>query len=441
MKILHLLGWYFPDSVGGTEIYVAELCRRLRRAGHQPVVAAPTIDANAPTSYCHDGTQVFRYGIPRGATRDEACNRVAVRGAEVFNRWLEEQQPDVLHVHSFTTGVGIHEIRQARRLGVRVIATCHLPGFGYMCRAGELMRWGTEPCDGIVIVSKCAACNLSRVGVPRAIGRVVGSIPSSISAQLGRVPGPAGTALGMAGSVGQYQTLQRELFDLVDSFVVLNETARRMLLANGSDSSKIAVNRLGVACEMVRPKPTPGVRPTGSPVRFGFIGRLHPTKGLVPLLQAVRSLPSSVPFVVDIRGPVLDAATRDFVDHLRSIAAGDRRVVFNAAVSRADLPRVLADLDVLLCPSTWYENGPTIALEAQAVGTPVIGSAAGNLAEIIADRVNGRLVPPHDVSAWAQTLEETARDPEAIDRWRDRLPPVRTMDDVFADYLSAYGAS
>ena len=34
MKIAHLVGWYFPDSVGGTEVYVEGLCRWLRAAGH-----------------------------------------------------------------------------------------------------------------------------------------------------------------------------------------------------------------------------------------------------------------------------------------------------------------------------------------------------------------------------------------------------------------------
>ena len=41
MKIVHLLGWYFPDSVGGTEVYVEGLCKRLQDAGHEVLIAAP----------------------------------------------------------------------------------------------------------------------------------------------------------------------------------------------------------------------------------------------------------------------------------------------------------------------------------------------------------------------------------------------------------------
>ena len=41
--------------------------------------------------------------------------------------------------------------------------------------------------------------------------------------------------------------MQRELFGLVDWFVVLNETGRRMLVSNGSSAAKIVLNRLGLS--------------------------------------------------------------------------------------------------------------------------------------------------------------------------------------------------
>src|SRR5215470_19139647 len=54
VKIAHLVGWYFPDSVGGTEVYVEGLCRRLRDAGHDVLVAAPIAFELGPRTYMHD---------------------------------------------------------------------------------------------------------------------------------------------------------------------------------------------------------------------------------------------------------------------------------------------------------------------------------------------------------------------------------------------------
>ena len=51
----------------------------------------------------------------------------------------------------------------------------------------------------------------------------------------------------MSASVHEYEPMERELFELVDWFVVLNDTARRMLVANGAPAGKLVLNRLGLS--------------------------------------------------------------------------------------------------------------------------------------------------------------------------------------------------
>jgi glycosyltransferase involved in cell wall biosynthesis len=302
------------------------------------------------------------------------------------------------------------------------------------------MQWGRRPCDGLVEARKCAACNLTRLGMPRAIAGVVGALPIGVSRALEDLPGQIGTALGMAASIDENQAMQREMFALAETAVVLNETGRRMLVSNGSPGAKVALNRLGVSCPNLAPKAPAAVRPTVAPVRFGYLGRLHPTKGLVELMRAVRLIPPVVPFALDVRGPMLDDAARTFAAALAAIVDGDSRVVIRPGVPGTEVPARLADIDVLLCPSMWFENGPTIALEAMAVGTPVVASRVGNLAEIIDDGITGRLIAPGDVEGWARALTDIAASPATIDRWRAALPPTRTMDDVASDYLALYAA-
>ena len=71
MKIVQAVGWYYPDSLGGTEVYVAGLCRRLRESGQEVLVAAPDPGAAAERRYEHDGVPVYRYPIPSAPTREE----------------------------------------------------------------------------------------------------------------------------------------------------------------------------------------------------------------------------------------------------------------------------------------------------------------------------------------------------------------------------------
>ena len=441
MKIVHLLGWYFPDSVGGTEVYVEALCRRLRAAGHEVLIAAPDSRHVAPEHYEHDHVPVFRYAIPEVPNRDETNHRVPVRGAERLYRWLAAERPDILHVHSFTTGIGLPEIREARRLGIRVIVTCHLPGLAYMCRTGELMQWGRYQCDGIAIPDKCASCNLTRLGMPQPAAQLAGAIPLPISAGLGRIPGRIGTTLGMVASVREFQTLQREMFELVERFVVLNDTARRMLISNGSPAEKLVLNRLGLGHTNVTRKPAPELQPTTAPVRFGYVGRLHPAKGVMELTRAAVAIPRAVPFHLDIRGPQVDADSRSYAAALQTVVGYDPRVTIGPGVPGHEVLALLAGYDVLLCPTVGFENGPTIALEAMAVGTPVIASRVGNLAEIIDDGENGQVVEPGNIAQWSEVLAHAAANPATtIDGWRRALRQPRTMDDIANDYLSLYAA-
>jgi glycosyltransferase involved in cell wall biosynthesis len=441
MKIAHVLGWYFPDSVGGTEVYVDGLCQRLIAAGLDVRIAAPDPHRTAPDEYEYHGVRVFRYPITSTPTRDESYHRVAMRGSEHLTRWLEVERPDILHVHSVKTGVGLPELREARRLGIRIIVTCHLPSLGYLCRTGELMEGGKRPCDGVVDPSRCAACSLTHVGLPPLASRVAGAIPPWLGNHLRVIPGKVGTVLGMSALVVDYQRMQRELFAMLERCVVLNETAYRMLLADGSPASKLAVNRLGLSQQHVRRKPGPDLQPTRRPVRFGFAGRLHPAKGLSQTVRAVRAIPRDVEFRLDIRAPMTDEGARALAEDLRRLAGDDPRIHFEPAVGSDEIPAVLAELDALLSPSLWFENGPTIALEAMAVGTPIIGSRVGNLAELIVDGVNGRLVEAGDVASLSSALREAATSPSTtIDVWRRALGPVRTMDDIARDYLVMYAA-
>ena len=142
----------------------------------------------------------------------------------------------------------------------------------------------------------------------------------------------------MPASVDEYRRMQREMFDLVERFVVLNETARQMLLADGSPATKLSLNRLGLSQSDAARKPSPDVQPTRRPVRFGFVGRLHPSKGLTELVRAAVSLPRGCEFSLEIRGPAADEFTRAYAGELREQAAGDPRVMFPAAVSSREIP-------------------------------------------------------------------------------------------------------
>ncbi len=303
MKIVHALGWYFPDSLGGSEVYVAGLCRRLMAAGHHVLVAAPLAGLEAPSSYVHDGVAVFRYPVPVHPTRDECQSLVPARGAEHFHEWLERQRPDVVHFHTFSTGLGLPEIDVAKGTGARLVATSHLAGLGYVCQRGTLMRWGTRPCDAVCGVWKCAACELQHRGLPRLGARAVAAAAWPLGKTSRWVPGSVGSALGMPDVIRRNQYLQTTILAALDCFVLLNRGALDAVAVNGAPRDKLVVNYMGVSHTGCAAKPGPAEQPTRAPVRIGYFGRLVEIKGVFDLARAVASLPSSVPTAARVPGP------------------------------------------------------------------------------------------------------------------------------------------
>ena len=439
MRIVLALGWFFPDSVGGTEVYVAALADRFAGAGHEVLIAAPQAGLPRPHEYMHDGHRVFRYPVPASASRGEVRGDVPARGAEHLHSWLLQTRPEIVHVNSLVTGLGLHEIAAARRAGARVIYTNHLPSFGFVCARGTLMRWGTEACDGVREPRACAACLLEQRGVPRLVASTVARLePTWLAHTARRWESRLGTALALPALVEHNGLRQDELLRLVDSLVVLSDWGAEIARANGAPPDRVVVNKLGISCEHAPAKASADELPTSAPVTVGYIGRYNLVKGLRELAEAIRRIDATLPLKFLFIGPVCSADERAVYDEVRATLDGDRRVEFRDGIAADQVPAALAAMDVLCAPSIWFENGPTVALEALAVGTPVIGTALGAFPENVAAEVEGRLIPPGDVGALAAVLTEIGTTPSLVDRWRRGIRPVRTMTMCANDYLALY---
>ena len=78
---------------------------------------------------------------------------------------------------------------------------------------------------------------------------------------------------------------------------------------------------------------------------------------------------------------------------------------------RKDMPNFLAAADVFAMPSR-AEGLGIAALEAMAVGLPVVASAVGGLQDLVLHEKTGLLLPAGDVEAWTRGLQQVLADPE-----------------------------
>jgi glycosyltransferase involved in cell wall biosynthesis len=88
---------------------------------------------------------------------------------------------------------------------------------------------------------------------------------------------------------------------------------------------------------------------------------------------------------------------------------------------RLDIPEIMRSLDVLVVPSL-NEGFGRVIVEANAVGTPVIGADAAGIPEVIEDGVTGLLVPARDPAAMAAAVRRVLEDPAWLARVADCAP-------------------
>jgi len=104
-----------------------------------------------------------------------------------------------------------------------------------------------------------------------------------------------------------------------------------------------------------------------------------------------------------------------------------------------DMPAFYRACDLVCIPSRAEPFGRT-AIEAFAVGTPVVATAVGGLRDIVTDGVTGRLVPYGDESELAAAMRELLDQPElsqkmtanarqtASDQYHERAYNKRIME-------------
>jgi glycosyltransferase involved in cell wall biosynthesis len=156
----------------------------------------------------------------------------------------------------------------------------------------------------------------------------------------------------------------------------------------------------------------------GAPPVVGFLGVFRPEKGIEYFLQMAQQVASRRP---DVRFLAVggESAVSDigwFVK-MREYAAqlGVGHLVHFTG-SRDDVPDMLKSMDILVVPSL-NEGFGRVIIEANAVGTPVIGADAAGIPEVVEDGRTGLLVPPRDpdslTTATLKLLDDQA--------WRQRL--------------------
>jgi glycosyltransferase involved in cell wall biosynthesis len=435
-RLLHVPYCYYPDPVGGTEIYVASLARVQQARNYEVAIAAP---AEQSRTYFHDGLPVHRFGIAGKIDLRQLYGAGDPTAAANFQEVLDRFRPDVLHLHAFTSAVSAPLAKSARSRGIPVVFTYHTPTV--TCCRGTMLEWGNRVCDGEMRVSRCARCMLHGKGLPEAASRLLGALPETVGSLAGTagLEGGMWTALRGTELVGiRHAAVKRFLLQESDHIFAVCEWVRAVLVTNGIPAGKVTLSRQGSPY----PLPASGApsRELSSPVRCAFLGRVDPAKGLQVLIDAMAMLPD-----IDLRLDVFAVAQGEEARRRQAVlfdqVRHDHRIQFMAPLDATEVVERLRCYDALLVPSQGLETGPLVVYEAFAAGIPVIGSALGGIAELVGNGVNGILIdPPGSGAAWAEGIKSLIAEAGLLRKLKVAPKPFRTAEDAADDASEVYAA-
>lgn len=441
MRICLVAHGFPPEERTGVETYTAALAAALVRAGHPVEVFSTTRAEELGHLALRREVRTDGYGLTSVALHEfpqnpaEALDPPGV--AARFGEWLDRERPDVVHFqHVIKLGLGLIEEAHAR--AIPIVYTVH--DFYPVCHRYTLLRPDLSICPEPDGEDVCARCDLGaavlnavpdigdyQMGVPRA------DLPKPFAARLAGVLDGDPVAEGgfhendwdkAKADRAALDARRAEVYALVDLALVPSRFMGDQVARSGLE--RIEYLPYGIpSSDLVELAERAPVAEHGGPLRIGYIGGLSKHKGIDVLLDAFGLLMRAHPAeaTLTVHGYSSD---KPYVQQLarRAAEVGAR---WAGPYERPDLPEVLAELDVVVVPSTWYENAPIAIREALAAGRPVVTSRLGALSESVAHDRDGLLFEPGDAQDLARTLA-TLLDPAEVRRLAAGIEPVITMD-------------
>jgi len=390
MKIVQVSTLYPPELFSGGTLVPHRIAHALMQRGHEVSVFSGSCVFGDPLltekTWVYEGVPVHAVTVTSGYAQG-VPNYRNTSVAALFDRFLARVQPDVVHFHSIQA-LGADILEVPRRHGAASVVTMH-DGWFFCTRQ---FMFADPPrnrmCPWKVDSTTCDC-----------------------------VPG--------------FDLVERRRYleaclQHVDRVLAVSEPFRRVVRENGVPSEKLLVSENGVP--PVRPLPrTPSRR-----VRFGYLPGPSEWKGARTIAHALQLLDRDVE--VQLFG---------FTEHSWRDTGGkspDARVVFKPRFQPADVPAMMAELDVLLVTSIGMETFSIATREGLQYGLPVISSRCLGPEGIIRDGENGLLYERGDSAQLATAMKRFADDRAFLARAcaAASATPIRTVEEQISETETIY---
>ena len=338
MRILLSNKFYYRR--GGDCVYILNLEQLLKAHGHDVAVFAMDYHENIDTPW--------RKYFPRNMSRLMALTR-PFGSREVkskFCKLLDDFRPDVVHLNNIHTQLSPVIAELAHGRGIRTVWTMH--DYKLLCPRYDCLRGGKDVCE-LCFGGDKTPC--------RAYRCMKGS--------------------RLASEVGYREAVKwnRERLEACTNLFICPSRFMAEKMAQGGFSK----DKLRVLCNFIDVEKC-RKDDYSKDDYYCYVGRLSHEKGVATLVEAAARLPYKLKI---IGGGPLSEELRIKSEELKG------NVEFLGFRQWDDIKDIVGKAKFTVIPSEWYENNPLSVIEAECLGTPVLGARIGGIPELIDEGVSG----------------------------------------------------
>lgn len=341
-KIKILLSNKFYYRRGGDCVYTLNLEHLLKTHGHTTAIFTMQHPENLPTVWSKYFPSEIHFSPGLGML-EAFCRPFGTKEViRKFNSLINDFKPDIVHLNNIHSQLSPIIAELAHQRGIKVVWTLH--DLKLLCPRYDCLRNGQMPCEECfndkhkVLEYKC----------------MKNSIVASFLAYKEAV-----------------KWNKERLEACTDIFLCPSQ-----FIANKMEQGGFNPNKLKTLCNFIDVKKCKKDNYTKNDY-YCFIGRLSHEKGIKTLITVANELPYKL---IIIGGGPLEIEMRKMAHP---------NIEFVGVKQWDDIKEIVGKARFSVIPSEWYENNPLSVIEAQCLGTPVLGARIGGIPELIEEGVTG----------------------------------------------------
>ncbi len=396
LNILKIIHGYPPYYMAGSEVYTFNLANELSKFFNITIFTRVENDFKEPYSINESNENditVIRVNKPN---RDYTFRSKYEdnKMAKIFEKYLVRIKPDIVHIgHLSHLTIFIVEI--IKKYEIPIVFTLH--DYWMMCIRGQLIRDDLSLCSGPHI-EKCSECN-----------RKYFTSHSHAKEE-----------------ISNWLRMLKTINGHVDLFISPSKFLQKKYIEYGIPEDKIIYLDYGFNKELFN-----GIKRNPSfKIRFGFLGRIVPVKGISLLIEAFNEI-DHTKAELNIYGKLPNSYM--FLKEQCYNSA----INFKGSYNYNEISKILSNVDVLVTPSIWFENSPLVIHEAFLAKIPVITSNLGGMTELVIHKKNGLLFKPENVEDLTKKMDLFINDPKLIEKYSQETY-VRSIQEDVQEIMKLY---